>query len=360
VTSDELERRRQGAANGRSKAGSGDGSAQRETALAGQRGQITALQAREREIRVLRERKRTLEVECIAAEAAVRAAGSGTRPDPDHGTAWEIIQSLDRRRALQRTLTTLDQRLDATTDANTGELGRLRAAQDALRAWLDAPRRQALDRTRRPVRIGLLTAMVAAIVAAIAIHPALLLLVLPLAPISILLRPGQDTEWQRLGAKQRLQETGLAAPDEWTERTVRARAAELEAAMDTASQQAEGPAVEYEALESERTAVATQLAAEDEQFATRMTEAALDSEALDKDFERRLRLVAQVHRTRHALARLKETLKQESADAEELRDRLRRYLAHQGEIPADGRADTAALTAGLDRLAVGGRKADSE
>jgi len=361
VTSDELEQWRQRAANRRSKAESRQESPEQEIGLAAQRGRIAALQAREHQIGTLRERKRSLEVECIAAEAAVRTAVPGTRPDPDHGTASEIVQSLDRRRALEDTLTALDQRFSATTDAGLGEMERLRGAQDALRAWLEAPQRRDLEHARRPLRIVLVAAIVATIVAAITIHPVLLLLVLPLGPMSFLLRPGQDTEWRRMGAKQRFKESGLAGPGEWNERSVQSRVEELEAATDAASQQPAGPAAEHEAMESELTAMAAQLSAEDEHIATLLAEAGLDSEALlDEDFERRLRLLAQVHRSRHELALLTGTLKEETADADTVREGLRRYLTRQGETPSEGRADTTTLAAGLDRLADRGRKDGSE
>ncbi|MGF1614314.1 MAG: hypothetical protein ACFCVA_10515 [Gammaproteobacteria bacterium] len=73
-----------------------------EAALRVQRQQVSALKAREAEIRDLYQRKRTLEVECIAAEVALRAQASwSAKPHLPRGQASETIQNLDHVRALE-------------------------------------------------------------------------------------------------------------------------------------------------------------------------------------------------------------------------------------------------------------------
>lgn len=329
-----------------------------EATLADQRQRVAELEARESLIRNLRDRQCRLEVEHIAVEAALRATRSGVQRPIASGTARAIVHSLDRRQELERVLSVCNRRLAQRADADSEELQRLQGGRDALIAWLEAPRLRALERTRHTLKIVLPAAILVSITAAVTVHPAFLLLLVPIGPLSLLLRTGQDTEWRRLGAQRRFKETGLEAPDAWNERSVRARIAVLDAAINGVLQQVGDLAGPPETVQQEQQAVSAKLTEENECLRRLLAEGGLQPETLDKELEQWLWLIARADQSRRDLVRLKADLKAASADAEQIREQLFRYLARQGEAPANGRADTAALAAGLERLAVRPRTSD--
>ncbi|MGF1614315.1 MAG: hypothetical protein ACFCVA_10520 [Gammaproteobacteria bacterium] len=188
--------------------------------------------------------------------------------------------------------------------------------------------------------------------AAFTVHPTFLLLLLPLGPIFILLRPGQDTEWRRLGARLRFKATGLEAPSQWNAPSVRQRLAELEAAM--ASPLLPAPALD-EAFQDETTehaaaSLADPLTEQSQHLAALLTAGGLDPNAFDAALERQLRLITELERSQDELAEVQQARKTATAEANEIRERVFAYLAHRGTPPPAGHANTAALTDALDRL----------
>lgn len=312
--------------------------------------QISTLRMREREIHDLRSRERNLEVERIAAEVALRALTPGGQPHLAPGKAQEIIRTLDHTRALESKLRPAHQHPAAHQGMDADALEQLQAGMQALRAWLEAPRVADLQQTRRAVRAVLFAVTFGAIGAALTVHPAFLLLLLPVGPIVILLRSGQDIAWRRLGAERRFKESGLKGPAEWNEQSVRLRIAELQAAtVDPrwhSADREQAPHLE----DIERPSLAVQLAHANQNLADLLLEGGLDPDGLNGDLEQWLRLMAEVERSQHDLGEVQHAHRTATIESNEIREQLFGYLARQGTAPPNGRANTAALADSLDRL----------
>ena len=73
--------------------------------------------------------------------------------------------------------------------------------------------------------------------AAVGIHWAFLVLLVPIGATSTMLWSGHDASWQRVGAKRRFEQTGLSPIDDWTPDPVQERIDTLrqliEAAFDS-------------------------------------------------------------------------------------------------------------------------------
>jgi hypothetical protein len=313
--------------------------------------QVSTLRARESDIHDLRERERHLEVERIAAEVALRTLTPSRQPPFAPGKADEIIRTLDHMRTLESKLRASDQHLATHQRMEAEALEQLQAGAQALLAWLDAPRLGDLQPTRRAVRTVLFAVTFGAIGAAFTVHPAFLLLLLPVGPIVILLRSGQDITWRRLGAERRFKETGLEGPAEWSEQSVRLRIAELQAATvapgpTSADREQAAPHVE----DIERASLAVQLADEKQKLADMLVDGGLDPVALDGDLEQQLRLMAEVERSQRDLDGVQQARRAATIESNEVREQLFGYLARQGTAPPNGRANAAALAESLDRL----------
>ncbi len=339
------------------RAGSGHDAPAGEEMLAEQRKWLEQLRAQEDEVRTLRERECELEVEVevehIAADAALNTASLKGVPDLDLGRAAEIAEALDRKRELQAVLGTLERRSDQGGDANASELERLTAGRDALISWLEAPRTVRPPRLPRMAHRLLLAAAVAAVWAALAVHPILLLLLVPLAvpPLTFLSLSREDLAWLRLGAERRFRETGFKPPATWEEATVRDRVSELEGVMDAVSQRM-GEFAETEEMEGgDHEAVAAELAQAKKHLEAVLTKVGLDADSIDGELGRWLGLVSQARRAREALEKVKAARGASSAETDDVREDLFRFLSRQGEPPRDGCADLDALAAALERVA---------
>lgn len=320
--------------------------------LAAQRERLARLREREKDIRALREREGDLEVERIAAEAALGAASPAPPLGLDDEARLAIARSMERKHGIEEAVAALEKGLARGGPATPEELEDLRNAREALRAWLDAPRAQAAAPAGRGAALALVAISAACIWAAIALHPAFLLLLVVIAgPMSFLMYRGQDAQWRRLGARRRFEATGLEPPARWEESDVRARLESLEQAMEAAPSENETGDASREQLQSERTALADELAAAEHELATTLADAGVDPRDLDEDVERWLLLAGHAERARQALEDAKLRLKSAREEADALRDGLFRYLSRRGAAPGDARADTEAIAAGLDRLA---------
>ena len=320
--------------------------------IAEQRLRLASLEACEERIRTLREQECDLEVEHIAAQAALQSTAGRLRPKIDGALAARIGRSLEVRHRLE------DQRRKAGTEQGSRSSGgrrerdALRAGHAALQAWLEAPRRREPGPMAAAAKLALLIAIVVTIWAAIAIHPALLLLLVVVAgPVSFATGRGQDADWRRVGARRRFAATGLADVATWDEEKVRGRLLELEsllAAMDQDRQ--DNSADDSQAGPVDAEALAVQIAEEGQKIASGLAAAGLtlaDTQGETGDW---LRLVARADRAHESLERVKSERQRLRAEAAELRRQLLRYLYDQGIKPTEQQDSAAAIAERLDRL----------
>ena len=320
--------------------------------LAGQRLHLASLETCEDRIRILREQECDLEVEHIAAQAALNSATTRLQPKMDAALASRIGRSLERRRELEERRRDADAGDAVRPIASTRKTDQLRAGRAALLVWLDASRPQEPGAVARAAKYTLLIATIASVWAAIAIHPAfLLLLVVVVGPVSFAMGRGKDAQWRRVGAQRRFAGSGLADIVTWNDETVQARVAELDALLaathrHTSVKDAELPPEDS----SDPQTLARQKAEEDKEMASALSAAGLAVDDIQGEIGDWLRLVARADRSRESLERVKDERKRLRAEAAVLRDRLLRYLQSQG-ISATKQQDTvSALAERLDRL----------
>lgn len=328
--------------------------------LSEQRKRLEALEHHEGELARLRDRENDLEVECIAAKAALGAAAAHAPAGIDAATATTIGLALAHRQMLADGLEGVERRLAGYSGKSDERRRRLESGREALAMWLEKPARSAPDALQRGARVFLLVVTVAAVIAAIRVHPAFLLIVVVVSgPVSFLLWRGQDNEWRRLGARRRFDATGLAPIRSWTDEHVSARLRELEAALAEESvAPADVPSETYAALEQEKRTLSSQLAEADAHAREALAGAGLAPDDLDPELSRWLELHARAERARLELEQVQARRRSTRGDADEMRDGLYRYLSRRGEAPSDGRADTGAIAERIERLADRGEDAD--
>ena len=146
-----------------------------------------------------------------------------------------------------------------------------------------------------------------------------------------------------LGAKRQFYNTQVTPPPRnWEEPDVQARLGELEAGIHfgvTQTSTEEDPAAEIELEPVNR------------ELAQIYSDVDLAPDADDAGHADWIRTEARVIRSRRELDDVKQKLRDKTAWAGELREPLFRFLSRHGEAPADGRADSETLEAGLQRLA---------
>ena len=316
--------------------------------LASQRLRLASLESCEERIRILREQECDLDVEHIAAEAALRSATRRLQPKIDSALASRIGRFLENRRELEESRRRV---IDADGIGSTGStrrVDRLRAGHAALRAWLDASRPREPSAVARAAMVALLIAVIVIVWAAFAIHLAfLLLLVVIVGPVSFVMGRGEDVEWRRVGARRRFEASGLADIAAWDEDTVRARAIELEALLEAPDRNsATGAGADL----VDAQAIAAQTAGEDVQIASDLRSAGLTLDDAQGELGDWLRLVARSDQTRASLQRVKNERTRVREEAAELRDHLLRYLQSRGVKPLQQHDSAAAIAESLDRL----------
>jgi len=315
----------------------------------------------EAEIRGLRDRERDLEVDLIAARVALESAPAGA-PALDPPQASVVAAALEQRREAQAALAGVTDSPAGDRRAAEQRLERVTDACEALRMWRDAPGAERARRIPRVAHAVLVAVCVAAVWGAIAVHPALLVLIVPVAiPIGYLGLRGQDTAWVRLGAERRLREAGLAPPDEWSEAGVEARiealageqrrlGAEIEAARAADAHADAEPEQAGREL-----ALAMQVAEAEDRLVEALAGTGIALDAIDAPTEQWLARVRRVDRLREQLAETARRRKALAADVERARSEVLRYLRRHDAVPAGGSADTSTLEAALDRVARGQR-----
>ena len=308
-----------------------------EPTLAEQRERLDELRRWEQSLATLHARRNELEIECIAGDVAMRR-GARSRIPVDAGLAVEIETALDRRNHLE-------ERLAGARDATNQEGDRLTVGRNALRLWLEPPGDEKSARPGGRVKHVLLAVSLLAIIAALSVHIVFLVLLLPIAGASSFLSwSGQDDAWRKMGAKRRYLETRLEAPESWEEDAVREKLEEVEARIESRKargedEPADDPRALEAALHSERTTLAVLLAG-----------AGLDDTDLDRETEGWIRQLGSAGRSRGELAEVQAEIEGLSRDIDEVREDLYRYIARRGSASPEGRADTATLAAGLERL----------
>ena len=312
---------------------------QDEPTLAEWRERLDELRRWERSLDALRARRNELEIECIAGDVARRRSPGG-RAGLDPGLAVEIEAALDRRKALE-------ERLARARDGSRPERDRLAVARDALRLWLDAPP----EKEKRPaggrVKHALFLVSLLAITAALSVHIVFLVLLLPVAGASSFLSwSGQDHAWRKVGAKRRFAATRLEAPRAWEEEAVRQHLEAIEVRLEAqAARNPSGPEEDPRTLEA-------MLGAERSALSVLLAGAGLDGPDLGPETESWIRQLGRASRSRRELAEVRAETEGVSRDIDEAREELYRYLSRRGALGGKGRADTATLAAGLERLAL--------
>lgn len=309
-----------------------------EPTLAEQRERLNELRRWEQKLASLRVRRNELEIECIAGDVAMRR-GVANRIPVDVGLAVEIEAALDRRKYIE-------ERLARARDGTREERDRLVVGRDALRLWLEAPQEERGARPGVRVKHVLFAVSLLAIIAAVSVHIVFLVLLLPIAGASSFLSwSGQDDAWRKMGAKRRYVETRLEAPKRWEDDAVRQILEEIEERIESrAARGADEPTDDPRAVEatlaSERAAMEVLLAG-----------AGLDEADLDRETEGWIRALSRASRSRLELTEVQAEIESSSRDIDEVREDLYRYLSRRGSAGGEGRADTATLAAGLERLA---------
>lgn len=315
--------------------------------IAGQRARLQTLESCEEAIRTVRARESELEVEHMAAEAALRGATARHDPGIDRNLAARIGLALERRDALEIEARTAR---DRGTVRGADRLDALRAARAALEAWLDASEAGKPGGTALAAKITLLIATVITVWAAIAIHPAFLVLILiVIGPVSFALGRGQDREWRRAGARRRFESSGVAGVREWDEATVRARLEELDQLLAAAA--ADRPRASAPHGPPPEGDPAARIADLEAALAPDLGAAGLTVDDTRGETGSWLRLVARADQARRSLDGVKGERSRLKSEAVELRAQLQGYLHTHGVRPTELPETAAEIAERLDRLA---------
>ncbi len=331
---------------------SGTGSG-RDESLAGQRLRVLSLESCEDRLRGLREQENHLEVEHIAARAALKSAAQRGALEIDPALATRIGHGLELRGELEERLCSADEIRTTPGVGSSRQVDRLRAGCAALQAWLDASRPRKPAPVVAAAKIMLLVVTILTVWAAIAIHPAfLLILAVVIGPVSFAMGRGQDAEWHRVAARRRFAASGLADFDAWTDDGVRAHLAELEpmlevAALEPARDSSDDP--ESEPVDAET--LTRQIAENNRQLASALASAGLSAEDTKGDSGNWLRSLASAEDAHRSLDRVKGERERLRAEAVELREQLQSYLHSQGVKATELEDTAAAISLRLEDLA---------
>ena len=298
-----------------------------------QKEKLAELGILESKIEGLREKEVELEVDCITADTALEHTRLERVVGIDVETAAAIVLSLDRKRALVEERTRRHHHAEQKTQ-------HFRAGLDALSSWRQADEISQEQGTSKVIKTVFMVATLVTVCAALAVHWAFLILLVPIGATSTMMWSGHDASWQRVGAKRRFEQTGLSPPADWTPQAVAELMKGLEELIEQTPQRvpssAEGGGDSLEVVEQELTAL--------------LESAGLTLRTLDEQTERELRLVSRSFIARRELDEVKSALSRVGTEAEQVRTGIYRYLNRHGVGPGDGCADTPSLAAGLARL----------
>jgi hypothetical protein len=322
--------------------------------LAAQRQRLEQLKAQEEALQTLRERESRLEAEIIVADVEYTRVSPGTNPPLDLATAARIAETFDHKRHLQAQYEALEDRQALGGEEGARRLAQLRAGREALSSWLAAPEVVGRYRLSPKVRSAVVVAAIACILAAIAVHPIFLVMLLPLGlPLGYAAWSRQNLTWLRLGARRHLQATGLDAPADWNAADVRASLSEIDKSMArvVAEMEALRDPGQREADDRRLLALAAEITDAEARLEAALMEGGLGSRSIDREQARWLELAGAAARQRKELEDVRARREAVQAETRDGREALYLYLSRHGEAPPEGRADLDALAAGLDWLA---------
>ena len=300
-------------------------------------------------MRALRARRTDLEVERIVAGTELRAARVGSGPEIPGASASAVVDALDRLRRLESRHAAYLAFIDIGAFSHEERLQRLRAGDDALGAWLDADREGEGAGGRRIAKRALLVVCFAILALAFAVHPAFLVLLVPVGgAMSFLLWTGQDRAWRRMGARRRFESLRLDVPETWTEDAVRARRHALSLVTEKVRERASAP--DGKDGEAEEARLSADLDSARSDLHEALAAAGLADDRIDEPTEARVRALSRAYRTEQALQDIVEDMAGERAGAGEIRESIYRDLARDGEAPPDGDASAGALDAGMEKV----------
>ncbi|MCH9674854.1 MAG: hypothetical protein K0U93_25665 [Gammaproteobacteria bacterium] len=301
---------------------------------------LDRLEALEEQIGTLQAREVALELDQLA-------------PPPAHDVAPSSMaaMSLPARQALGAALSVVDEKRHelATLDADAGVPGAdgptremLEAAKVALTDWRDAPTRDS-QRHQRIVQAVVLVITAAVVALAIKVHPALLLLLVPVfVPISFLFRRGENATWRRIGAQRAYGQTGMAPPSSWDVESVQRRLDELDDELATAPE----PVVEQKESivdDAQYVDIAMELAAAEQEAQLLCISHGLDYESLQDEERAYLQHTHAKTTGGQELINVQRDRRQMSAEADTIRDDVFRQLSRHRAAPTDGRTDVDTL-----------------
>jgi hypothetical protein len=328
-------------------------------ALSEQRALLDRLVSWEHELAVLRELESELEAEQIGADVALKAATSKHGISISLDDAEEIARARARKRELETALEGESSEASPGISDMKADIDRMRSGLEALEAWRDAPETVSAWRRPKVANTALLIASAATVSAAVALHPIFLLLLLPLVmAIGYFTFTAQDVDWVRVGAVRRFQGTRLRPPGSWEPVPVDQRieelgdaAAELEQRLAEAEKAVAGGASDNEDAAATELALSIDLVEAADAYTAALAKAGIEAGSVDQRFSKWLDLVFETYRIGSELSQVKSKRESLSREAEEARDALFRFLVLEDEAPPEGRADSDALRAGLQRVA---------
>ena len=314
----------------------------------------------QRTLATLAEQIAELEVECIELDLSASQTSSILTLSPPEAARLGAL--LERKRVLEAELKALlGQSNDSDDSSDTDQETRQVNAIAALTDWLAAPHVKESTRAATLARVVLLMAVIILGWAAYVLHPAMLVLVIPIAaPISLMLRRGENTQWRRMGARQKFELTGLTPPDEWEDDAVQTRLSEIEKSLERSRNEApqipQGGSDEIEgsSAEDELDQRFAELSYEQVDIELNLQRAlgaaGLQIDELSDEQLAAFDQAAAANRTRKRLdvvRKERDALKKETDDR---KDQIFQFLSSRGAAPSGGRADVAALSEALSGL----------
>ena len=315
------------------------------------REQLRSVAQAQQELLSLSEQVARLEVECIDVDIAIGATTAALSLSPQDAAKLGAV--LARQETLEAELAQLVAKpgVERTDDE---ALPKLELGIEALKMWLEAPQVKDSKRAATLARIVLLMGIFIVGWAAYVFHPALMVLIIPVAgPISMILRRGENTQWRRMGAKQKFQQSGHAEPKTWEEGLVQERLAALQKEHDQRSNRGLKVAdlqPDDTALDERFTALNYEQVDIDMALEQIHTSTGVDIEALDETQRKALDKAAEAKRLRQRLEQTRQQRDTLRAESEQRKDDIYRLLSSNGVAPSGGRADLEALSAGLNEL----------
>jgi hypothetical protein len=321
--------------------------------LAEQRDRLQGLRTHDAQLAALEGRRVELEVDCIAADVALKSTSFRPASDLDQAQAAEIADALHKTHEIKAELEALGQgRKGRLAGGSSKERQQLQVGRDALISWIEAPM---ADRPSSALKLAYAVVTIATVVviwAVIFIHPILLLVLIGLGVVLTFLRSAeQNSAWSRLGAKRHFEETGLQPPQSWEEAAVRKCLQELESRIEARTIRDTEPAQPKEEGQDEEGQLVEALVLATDHLGRLLAEAGLDADDLDPEFEQWLELLAKARQARRKLDQVIAKHKAINREKDTAQDALYRFLTRQGEIPKGGSTDFDSLSAGLDRVA---------